>query len=387
METTTRFFSKPLAKQTMKSQLILTIVVLVISVLICVVMAFATNVLEGDVGVYSEGNQSVFNACLLAIKNSGVESEEILEILQSDDLTQLYRYQEIIEETGRTVERFIQAVDAIKVSKSGLDAYLAYFDYYCVLHGEVGYFTGENLSVWGATLAEFETSGLDADMIDGVTSIDPVIFMNLMDYHIIGILPFAIWAVLVGNYVVASQVDRGSMSFILSTPTKRSAVVITQGTFMVAVPLVGTVLMCVTKIISNAIFLGDALVSSTIVLYVGMYLLIEAMCGICYLGSCLFNHSSRSSAFGGAIVVWFFLATLIGLFGTDILVASGLGVSSLNVFNWFSLMTLLDTEAAATVGTASVDLSFLWEYAVLLVIAVCTYLAGAVYFTKKDLPI
>lgn len=64
-------------------------------------------------------------------------------------------------------------------------------------------------------------------------------------------------------------------------------------------------------------------------LYTGMYVLVEAVSGICYFGSYFFNRSRSSMAFGGGITVWFFLASLLGMFGSSDLVDMGMGVKEL----------------------------------------------------------
>jgi ABC-type transport system involved in multi-copper enzyme maturation permease subunit len=75
------------------------------------------------------------------------------------------------------------------------------------------------------------------------------------------------------------------------------------------------------------------------------------------------------------------------MFGTDDMVNTGMGVKELGVFNKMTVIGLYDIKALATVGTENVDTSFVWKLCVLAAIAVVCYTAGAVYFTKKDLPL
>lgn len=124
-----------------------------------------------------------------------------------------------------------------------------------------------------------------------------------------------------------------------------------------------------------------------IMLYTGMYVLVEAVSGICYFGSYFFNRSRSSMAFGGGITVWFFLASLLGMFGSSDLVDMGMGVKELGIFNKLTLVGLYDIKALETVGTGDVNMDFLWKLIVLAAVAVVFYATGAVRFQKKDLPL
>lgn len=113
----------------------------------------------------------------------------------------------------------------------------------------------------------------------------------------------------------------------------------------------------------------------------------EAIAGICFLASCLFDQSSCSLAFRGGLSVWFFLASLLGMFGSKDFLELGFGAEALNVFNKITLVGLFNVNAITTVGTGDVNTDFIWKLGILAAIAVVCYAAGAVRFTKKDLPL
>ncbi len=85
--------------------------------------------------------------------------------------------------------------------------------------------------------------------------------------------------------------------------------------------------------------------------------------------------------------MWFFITSLLGMFGTDMMVDMGIGVTELGNLNKATLVGLYDINALATVGTESVDYSFVWKLIVLAVIAVVCYSVGSIRFQKKDLPL
>ncbi len=156
---------------------------------------------------------------------------------------------------------------------------------------------------------------------------------------------------------------------------------------MIIVPLLVLGIVCASRIASTKLFFGEVNAAGIVALFGGMYILVEAMAAICYMGSCIFNRSRASLAFGGGISVWFFITSLLGMFGTDMMVDMGIGVTELGNLNKATLVGLYDINALATVGTESVDYSFVWKLIVLAVIAVVCYSVGSIRFQKKDLPL
>lgn len=65
----------------------------------------------------------------------------------------------------------------------------------------------------------------------------------------------------------------------------------------------------------------------------------------------------------------------------------GVGVEELGIFNKLTLIGLYDIKSISTMVTDEPDYAFVWKLAVLLAIAVVTYVVGAVRFEKKDLPL
>ena len=78
---------------------------------------------------------------------------------------------------------------------------------------------------------------------------------------------------------------------------------------------------------------------------------------------------------------------MIGMFGSENMVNTGMGVEELSVFNRLTLVGLYDVDSLATVGTGSVDTAFVWKLLVLAAVAAVCYAVGTVRFAKKDLPL
>lgn len=286
-----------------------------------------------------------------------------------------------------SVEGFQSAIDGLSQSGIGLEKYVEQFEYAYALKQSEGVFSKEELTVSEMLTVTLDMMGVAPDLVEKMSEMDPASMMNQMYYTAMGLLPIFILIVILANSLIADQVDRGSMAYVLSTPTKRSAVAVTQMVFLLVVPLLIIGIVGATRIGTSFLFYDEVNVAGMVALFIGMYILVEAVCGLCYMGSCLFSQSKKSMAFGGGLAVWFFLASMIGLFGSENMVNTGMGVEELSIFNKLTLVGLYDVDALATIGTGSVDTAFVWKLLVLVAVAVVSYAVGAVRFSKKDLPL
>ena len=220
-----------------------------------------------------------------------------------------------------------------------------------------------------------------------IPQMDPSVILDTMYYKVIVLIPIFPLVVVVSNGLIAAQLDDGSMAYILSTPIERKAVAFTHMIFMLLVPLIVVGIVCAVKCVLNEQFAQEADTAAIVVKFVGIYVLVEAIGAICYLGSCLFNHNRRALTFGGGITVWCFIASLLGVFGSDKLVEMGVGIEQLDIFNRLTLVGLLDITAMETVGNDVVNYDFVWKLGVLAFVAFAAYTVGILSFWKKDLPL
>ena len=112
------------------------------------------------------------------------------------------------------------------------------FEYIYALSDEKGVFSGEELSIDEMMSTMLSAMGMDADLVGKMAEMDRTSMLNKMYFTVMGLIPLLIFIVIVGNSLVSSQVDCGSMAYILSTPTKRSAVVNTQAVFLIVTPFI-----------------------------------------------------------------------------------------------------------------------------------------------------
>lgn len=390
----TRFFSEPLMKQNIKSNYILIIAITLIMCLICVVSTYAISLMpdRNNSEKVADAQEDFYTYLYVFVSYNEMAGTELSyeDFASSEDKTVYDTVFEMMNQqsdTDLSSEGFQEAIDALEESDVSMETYVKEFEYVYALNVVPGCFSGEELSLEDMMSTIFEAMGMDSDMMSTLEDMDTTAMFNEMYYSIMGLLPIFIYIVIVGNSLVVDQVDKGSMAYVLSTPTKRNAVTITQALFMILSPAVIIGVTLIARLIACEVFMDTYNTEQLLVLHLGMYILVEAVAGICYFGSCFFDRSRYAMGFGGGLTVWFFIASLLGLFGNEDMVSMGFGAEQLGVFNNLTLVGLYDVDAIFTIGTGSVDEAFIWKLAILAGIAVVFYAAGALRFRKKDLPL
>ncbi len=390
----TKVVSWPLMKQNLRSNLILTIVVLLIMCMMSVVITFAGNMLGSgsDETDYTEAQSEFYSYLYVLASYNEMAGTDLSydDFAQAEDLTPYESVFDLISsQSGEefTTEGFAAAAEELSQSELGLDSYITQFEYVYALNSVQGCFSGDDLDLETMMSNMLEMMGVSSDLIENMSEMDSSAMLNQMYYTVMLILPVLLFIIIAGNSLVVDQVDKGSMAYILSTPTKRGAVAFTQMLYMIVVPLILTGITCCVRMAALLRFAGSVNVPQILSMYGAMYLLIEAMASLCYFASCLFNLSKYAMALGGGLNIWFFLASLLGMFGSDSMVQMGIGVDALHKFNYLTLIGLYDINALSTVGTGDVSFTFVWKLCVLAGLAVVLYAAGAIRFRKKDLPL
>jgi len=208
-----------------------------------------------------------------------------------------------------------------------------------------------------------------ADMIRDTTFIG---MMGSTFYSLHGILLPVIYIIMTANGLVAQQVDRGSMAYLLSTPTRRGTIVRTQACYLIAALVLMCAIMTAVGVIAIHAFQSDAgdSLSEFLMLNLGLWLLMFATSSISFFFSCLFNLSKHSLALGAGIPIAFFLFQLLAQVS-----------DSLEVLKYFTINTLFHVDAV--ISGDSVFIPFL----ALSVIGIVLYPLGMLVFRQKDLPL
>ena len=203
-------------------------------------------------------------------------------------------------------------------------------------------------------------------------------------YRIAGLLLPMIFVIMASNNLIAGQVDSGSMAYVLSTPTKRRTVTITQMCYLITSLFVMYALTAITSVVSLTVVGTEDITISyeqMLLLNLGAFVTMFAVSGICFLCSCWFNRSKLAMSYGGGLTMFFLVATILGLFGSNV-IPSAIRIDAMKYFNYVSLISLFD---ATSILANSAD--FLWKLAILIGVGVVTFILGIIKFDKKDLPL
>lgn len=202
----------------------------------------------------------------------------------------------------------------------------------------------------------------------------PVELTGQIFYNLLPGMLVSIYIIVTGNKLLAAQVDKGSMAYILSTPVKRSKVALTQAVYFIGSLLTMFLITTAAHIIPTAISNGS--ISASDVGYIikfnlGLFLLALAFSGICFLASSIFNLSKNAIAVGGGLVGAFLLLSIMSMFGDN--------------FEFVKNFTIASLYNVSTIVSGTSD--YVWQFAILGGIGLLTYLSGIRIFSKRDLPL
>ena len=322
------------------------------------------------------------NKALAGLSSYGFDAEDYAALTYTNALGE-----EVSRYTGESGKVFLN-----KLATDSIVTYLARLDY------ELGLLDPNSPTIDAdkervkeellASVGESFLASLPEKVGESLEELGTMDLFNLITgsifYKVAGLLLPIIYIIMVANNLIAGQVDSGSMAYVLSTSTKRKQVVYTQATYLVG--SLFAMCLCTTAVSFICFaFLDKSMISMTFgdlaLLNLGFFVTLFALSGISFLTSCIFNRTKHSMGIGGGINMFFLVATILGLFGSKVL-PNVVRIDSLNFFNYLSVITLFD-EMSILGGTTT----FIWKFAILIVVGVLCYIIGAERFKKKDLPL
>ncbi len=202
-------------------------------------------------------------------------------------------------------------------------------------------------------------------------------------FKMAGLLLPIIYVIMTSNNLIASQVDTGSMAYVLSTSTRREEVTFTQALYLIGslflMFVCTTITSCICFKIANVT--TDLTYGKLVLINLGAFITLFAISGINFLTSCFFDRSKKAMALGGGISMFFLVATMLGLFGSPV-IPSVVRISALNNFNYVSLITLFDV-----VSILNGENAYIYKFIILILVGLVGYIIGSIKFKKKDLPL
>jgi ABC-2 type transport system permease protein len=239
-----------------------------------------------------------------------------------------------------------------------------------------------NAVMWGSMTGVMTLLCVQFSMLDMTRSLLFTIFYGMMTT----ILP-GIYVLVTSNKLLASQVDRGSMAYVLSTPVKRSTVTLTQSFLLVnslvlmfAVQTGAHLLVNHAKPVSMStlgytMLPGD--LTSKMIMQVNLSALMVciALAGVCFMFSGVFSSSKYAIGLSGAFVGVSILANMLAMFGN-------LGVNGLDKFKYLTVCSFYDYRSVLFANN-----DWIQKMIYPAVIAAAAFGLGQLVFKKKDLPL
>ncbi|RCW17726.1 hypothetical protein CAC02_01450 [Streptococcus gallolyticus] len=185
----------------------------------------------------------------------------------------------------------------------------------------------------------------------------------------------SIYIIVTGNKLLAGQVDRGSMAYILSTPIKRRTISLTQALYFTGSLALTFLTTTGTFLAVNYLTDANFAVPTILALNFGAFAVSFALAGIMYAASGIFNLSKHVMGTGGVLVLAFLILAIVGSF-------ADFGVPDLDPVKNLTILSLFDIKDILIEGT-----KWLPQLGILGVIGLVGFGTGSIAFSKKDLPL
>jgi ABC-2 type transport system permease protein len=180
-----------------------------------------------------------------------------------------------------------------------------------------------------------------------------------------------VYSIILGNALVAKMVDNGSFAYLLSTPTPRVKIIVTQGIYALTSLLILFIALFAVGVLSaEAMFPGELNINAFFRLNVTTMLVNMVVMMITFFFSCLFNEARLSLSFGAGIPIAFLLMNMLGGSAPDLKI-----LSDISIFGFYDPVRLVAGDAAWGVNLAYIG------------IIIVLFAGAAMIFNKKKLPL
>ena len=190
------------------------------------------------------------------------------------------------------------------------------------------------------------------------------------------VLAATAWGITRGSDAVSGQLERGTLEMVLAAPVRRAAVFLAQAaaTTAGAVVLVGVLTAAVCSAVAFGPWAGQVEPARFVPPALNVLGLMICMAGIAACVSAADSHRWRTIGVMGAFYVFSILAKLVGRLS--------------DTFSWVGWVSVFNAyEPQRLVSGGPGDWWLLARYdAVLVGIGLAAYVAGAVIFSRRDLP-
>lgn len=226
----------------------------------------------------------------------------------------------------------------------------------------------------GNALKEFEKVMPELMAMVGMTTSDTTLVGFLASYlygFIVPIFPM-VYAIIMGNSLVAKRVDSGSMAYLLAAPVSRLKIVFTQMKVLASGIFLLVGYAALVGIVSSQIYFpGQLDIGAFLLLNLGALALHLCISGICFFASCLFNDTKYSLAVGAGVPALCYIIQMMANAG-----------DAMENAKYATFFTLFDPK-----GIIAGETSAYLGMAALAAGGLALYTLGVAIFTKKDIPV
>lgn len=226
----------------------------------------------------------------------------------------------------------------------------------------------------GAALDEFSKAMPELMAMVGMNAAGTSLvgFMGSYLYGFIMLVFPMVYSILTANRLVAKQVERGSMAYLLAAPVSRFKIAFTQMMVLLTGIVALVAYAAVVGVVSaQAMFPGELDIPRFMMLNLGALALQLFIGGICFITSCIFNDTKYSIGLGAGIPALSFVIQMAANAGEKFE-----NLKYATFFTLFSPNGIIEGEIFAFVGVA-----------VLAAGALILYVISIAIFTKKDMPV
>lgn len=207
----------------------------------------------------------------------------------------------------------------------------------------------------GAALDEFAKAMPELMAMVGMNAAGTSLvgFMGSYLYGFIMLVFPMVYSILTANRLVAKQIERGSMSYLLAAPVSRFKIVFTQMMVLLTgvVALVGYAAI-VGIASAEAMFPGELDIPRFLMLNLGALALQLFIGGICFITSCISNDAKYSMGFGAGIPALSFIIQMAANAGEKFK-----NLKYATFFTLFSPSGIIESKAPALAGIAVLAVS------------------------------
>ncbi|MFA7075055.1 MAG: hypothetical protein WC152_00095 [Candidatus Izemoplasmatales bacterium] len=181
-----------------------------------------------------------------------------------------------------------------------------------------------------------------------------------------------IFIVMLGNKLIAKQVDDSSMAYLLTTPNSRVKIATTQAfTLFINLFFLIAINVIIIIIISEIAFKGHLMIGNFIGLNFVLFAVLTTVSALVYLISILNSDYGKAIGLSSAFVGYLFIMNMITKLG-----------NKLNILRFSTFLSLVDTDkifssTSYTLLTGSIT----------LVVGILIYCLSILIFNKKSLTI